>query len=228
MFLRLILSPLREDGKSKLAIGLILAVFSWLGLHSLLSLNGFYTASFDLPPRGFLVLLPPLLVIAVVVILKWKSLYFERLSLSTMTHIHVFRLPLELIVLSGLASAGFIPDIMTFYGNNPDIIVGLTAPIVGYFYFSRKVVSKKVLLWWHIFSLLLLMNISSLAVLSLPYPFQMFGLEQPNIAVLNFPFILLPALLVSVSYFCHIVSIHKLIVFKNSSISYQIKGNTMG
>ncbi len=212
-FLKLLVTPLIRKARTKIAWIISLGIIVWLVTQSVLAYSGFYSASFDLPPRGIFLIMPPLVATITLLIFLWKSNYFKQLSLETMTHIHVFRFPLELIVLTALASAGKIPDIMTFNGNNPDIIVGITAPIIAYLYFIKKSISINILLAWHILSLLLLINISSIAILSLPYPFQQFGLDQPNIAVFHLPYVLLPSLLVGVSYFCHIISIHKILVF---------------
>jgi len=218
-FLKLLVAPLMAAARTKTAWIIGMAIIIWLGIHSLLAYQEFYTSSFELPPRLFIMIAPPIVAIFTVLIFLWKSNYINQLSLKTMTHINVFRFPLELIVLAGLSSSGNIPEVMTFYGRNPDILVGVTAPIIGYLYFSRKSISLNVLLAWHIISLLLLINISITAILSAPYPFQHFGFDQPNIAVLNFPYIFLPSLLVGVAYFCHIISIHKIIVFENKKIT---------
>ena len=214
-FLRLITQPLLVNGKLKFSLFLTGGICTWIVVHSILAYNQFFLSSYNLPPRIFLVAIPATLLIFGSLYFLWRSSYFENIPLKTMTYIHTIRFPLELIVFTGFASAGLIPEKMTFHGTNFDILVGITAPIVGYLYFTRKSISWKVLLAWNIVSLALLINITFTAVLSMPYPFQQFGLEQPNLALLNFPFILVPALLVQVAYFCHIVSIHKLLCFKD-------------
>jgi len=215
-FLKILLAPLKASGRHKMAWGIGIGMMVWLGLQGLLAQQQFYLASFDLPPRALVALLPPMLLIVGLLIFLWRSEYFKQLSLKSMTYIQVFRLPLEFFVLSGLATAGYIPHVMTYYGRNPDIWVGLTAPIIAYLYFSKKWVSWKVLLGWHVLSLLLLINITSHAILSMPYPFQQVGLEQPNIGVFHFPYIWLPTLLVGVGYFCHIIAIHKLLCWREA------------
>jgi len=215
-FIRLLVAPLIATAQTKSAWIIGLGIFVWLGLHSSLALQGYYTSQYIFLPRVLLMLLPPILAIVVALIFLWKSDYINRLSLKTMTNIHVFRFPLELVVFTGLASSGNIPEIMTLYGRNPDILVGITAPIIGYLYFSKKSISPRILLAWNIISLLMLINISTIAILSLPYPFQQFGLDQPNVAVINFPFIFLPCFLVALAYFCHIMSIYKILVYENN------------
>ncbi|VAW88395.1 hypothetical protein MNBD_GAMMA16-321 [hydrothermal vent metagenome] len=214
-FLKLLLAPLVAKGRKTIAWIITLGFLIWLGFHSFLASQEFYISSYELPPRAFLMIVPSILAIFTVLVFLWKSNYLRQLSLSTMTHIHIFRFPLEFIVFTGFAASGTIPEIMTFYGSNPDILVGITAPIIGYLYFSRKNISKNMLLAWNIISLLLLFNITTIAILSMPYPFQQFGIGQPNIALFSFPFIFLPSFLVGVAYFCHIISIHKILVFKS-------------
>ena len=70
------------------------------------------------------------------------------------------------------------------------------------------------LLWWNIISLGLLVNIIIYAVLSAPFSFQKMAFDQPNIAVLYFPFNLLPAFIVPVVLFGHLVSIRQLLRIK--------------
>ena len=67
------------------------------------------------------------------------------------------------------------------------------------------------MLVWHVLALALLLNIVTIAVLSLPTPFQQFGLDQPNWGVLHFPFNWLPAVVVPLVLFAHLVAIRRLI-----------------
>ncbi len=217
-FLRMILSPLLSSGRKRLAWGVVIGLAVWIAGQSILSIGGFYLASFELPPRAVLMLLPPILAMLIIFSLYWRSVYFQQLSLKSLTHIQLFRLPLEVFVLASLATAGYISEVMTYYGRNFDVLVGITAPIVAYFYFNRKVMSWKGLLIWNMVSLLLLINVTSHAVLSMPYPgLQQFGLDQPNVAVFHFPFIWLPVLLVQVAYFCQIASIIKLLKYREAA-----------
>jgi hypothetical protein len=103
---------------------------------------------------------------------------------------------------------------MTFSGRNFDILSGLTAPFVYYFGFVRKKLSTAVILLWNFVCLLLLFNIVAHAILSAPFPFQQLAFSQPNIAVLHFPFTWLPACIVPLVLFSHLVTIRKLLMLK--------------
>jgi len=56
---------------------------------------------------------------------------------------------------------------------------------------------------WNFIALGLLLNIVTNAILSAPFAFQKFAFDQPNIAVLYFPFSWLPAYIVSTVLFGH-------------------------
>ena len=57
----------------------------------------------------------------------------------------------------------------------------------------------------------LLANIVINAILSSPFPLQQFAFDQPNIAILYFPFSWLPTFVVPVVLFCHLASIRQLL-----------------
>jgi len=111
------------------------------------------------------------------------------------------------LVLWWLMLYGKVPELMTFEGRNFDIIAGITAPIVAYFCFTRKAWNIKVALVWNYLGLVLLLNIIINALLSAPLPFQQFAFDQPNIGLLHFPFIWLPAFVAPVVLFSHLANI---------------------
>lgn len=197
----------RAAGYSK---SLIMAILAWLILQSVVSLTGFYTVTDKMPPRFALLILPPFLVIVISLFTKKGRGFMDSLDIKTLTLIQVLRVPVEL-TLFWLFLYKMVPGIMTFEGRNFDILCGLTAPLIYYFGYIKNVLGKKVLLAWNILCLLLLANIVITAVLSAPFPIQRFGFGQPNIALLYFPFIWLPAIIVPAAFLTHVVSIRRLI-----------------
>jgi hypothetical protein len=63
---------------------------------------------------------------------------------------------------------------------------------------------------WNVMGLLLLVNIVTIALLSMPTPFQYFHNEPMNTIVLKFPFVFLPGLLVPLAYGLHFLSLRQL------------------
>jgi hypothetical protein len=127
-----------------------------------------------------------------------------------MTLLHTVRVLVE-IVLFLLFIHKAVPGRMTFEGRNFDILAGLTAPVIFYFGFIRKRLDRKIILMWNFICLGLLLNIVVNAVLSAPFPFQKFAFDQPNIAILYFPFNWLPSCVVPLVLLSHLATIRQLL-----------------
>ena len=193
-----------------------LFLFAWGFLQAVLALTGFYSATDAMPPRLLFGILPMLLLIAWMVKGPLKQqIYF--LSLKTLTLLHLIRVPVEL-VLWQLHREGLIPQLMTFEGRNPDILSGLTAPLIYMIAFRKNRLNRKALLIWNFAALALLANIVVHAFYALPSPLQKLAFEQPNRAILTAPYIWLPTIVVPVVLFAHVVSI---------SILYREKPKTL-
>ncbi|AEI51377.1 hypothetical protein [Runella slithyformis] len=197
--------------------GFIVLISIWLLVQSIIGILGFYTITNTMPPRFQLLLLPPLVFTMVQFSTKKGKAFIDSLDLKILTIIHIVRIPVE-IVLYWLFVSKAVPELVTFEGRNFDIISGISAPFIYYFGFVKQKIGKPILIAWNIICLGLLLNIVINGMLSAPTPFQQFGLEQPNIAVLHFPFMFLPACIVPIILFSHLSSIRQL-VFNKSLIN---------
>lgn len=179
-------------------------------LQAILALSGFYQNTSTVPPRLFLfAVLPALLLIISLFIFARKS-FIEPLPLKILTILHIIRIPVELI-LHQLYENKMIPQIMTFEGWNFDILSGITAPVIFWLAFRGGKTNRPLLIVWNIFALLLLINIVTIAILSVASPVQRLAFEQPNRGVLYFPFIWLAAIIVPIVLFSHLASLWKLL-----------------
>jgi hypothetical protein len=191
---------------------IILSILSfWIVIQAVISLNDFYsvdTTSF--PPRFAFAILPPFITILILFLTKRGLAFIDNLPLINITYLNIVRIPVE-IVLLWLFLHKAVPKLMTFEGKNFDILAGITAPLIAYFGFVKEKLSKKIILYWNVIALLLLLNVLTIGVLSAPFAFQSFSFLQPNIAILHFPFIWLPAFIVPLILFGHLVSIRQLL-----------------
>jgi hypothetical protein len=186
----------------------LILLLSWAIFQSIIALTGFYVGIGDFPPK-FLLIVPAILMIVFLFNSSKGKQFIDELSLEKLTILHIVRVPVE-IVLFWLFLQKTIPQLMTFEGRNFDILAGITAPIIYYFAFVKKNLSKKILLIWNVCCLILLANIVINALLSAPLPFQQFAFEQPNVAILYFPFNLLPSVVVPLVLFAHLVAIRRI------------------
>ena len=203
------IATVRENNSTRTVVFISIIIIVWLAIHAVLALRYFYTVTDTIPPRFALMILPPLFGILILFITKAGRRFIDSLSLKILTQLHVVRIFVE-IILIWLFLYKYIPRLMTFEGRNFDILSGLSAPLITYFGFTKNVLSKKFMLAWNIICLLLLLNIVVNAILSAPFQFQQFAFDQPNIAVLYFPFVWLPGFIVPVVLFSHLVLIRRL------------------
>ena len=192
--------------KSKIFLG---GALLWIALQTYISTTGFYQDFSNAPPKLLLSFAPTLILIIALFMSKKGKAFIQEINLETITYMSIIRIPVE-IVLALLFHHGVISVWQTFEGSNFDIISGITAPIVAYMVFSKKTWSKKILLVWNIVCLLLLLNVVVTSLLAAPHPLQQISFDQPNIAIAYFPFVLLPAVVVPIVIFSHLVSIVRL------------------
>jgi hypothetical protein len=183
----------------------------WLGIQAALTLSSVYrTNTTVFPPRLFLMgVFPMLLTIIILFATKRGRIFIDSLPLFRITWLNTIRIAVELVLLWLFLNKA-VPQVMTFEGWNFDILSGITAPIIAWLGFSKKMLGKNFILVWNIICLILLFNIVIIAVLSAPFSFQQLAFDQPNIAILYFPFSWLPAFIVPVVLFGHLVSIRQL------------------
>lgn len=201
----------------------LVLIIIWILVQSTLGFFGFYVHAASNPPRILLLVLPPILLIVGLFNTAPGKKYIDQFDTGILTLLHVVRIPVE-IVLFWLSVHKAVPELMTFTGRNFDVFSGLTAPLIFYFgYFEKKLRSPLILIW-NCICVGLLLNIVCYAVLSAPLPIQAFAFDQPNVAVLHFPFNLLPACMVPLVLFSHLVCIRQIIyppklIVKGSVIS---------
>ena len=192
------------------ATWILVILTAWLILQAAITLGGFYsTDTRSLPPRFIFLVIPPLLTILLLFLTRKGRVFIDGLPQSTMTFLHIVRIPVEL-VLYWLFLNKAVPELMTFTGRNFDILAGITAPFVAYYGLKQQQLGRKTLLTWNLIALGLLFNIVIHAVLSAPFALQRLAFDQPNIAVLYFPFSWLPGFIVPLVLFSHLVSIRQL------------------
>ncbi len=141
--------------------------------------------------------------------LSLKRINKQHFNVNILLSIHILRIPVELILFQ-LFVQGKIPGIMTFKGWNFDILIGIFALIILIYRLLSKRKLNRQLFWvWNFVGIAFLMTIVSIAILSSPLPIQQFAFEQPNIALLEFPYCCLPTCVVPIVLMSHILLIKK-------------------
>lgn len=190
----------------RIALAILLV---WMILQSIVAASGFYTVTNVLPPRFILMVAPPILTIGILFLTRSGKQWIDQMDLRWLTLLHIVRVPVELC-LHQLYLEGWIPEVMTYEGRNWDILSGISAPLIFIWAFRNNQTNRKVLVVWNVICILLLLNIVVHAVLSAPSPFQQLAFDQPNKAVLYFPFNWLPSAIVPMVLFAHLAAFRQL------------------
>jgi hypothetical protein len=199
------------------SMSILIGLTVWLAIQTILTLTNIYnTDTNSFPPKIMLCgILPTIFTILFLFATQKGRQFIDSLPLKNLTYLNVVRIPVE-IVLFWLFLNKAIPELMTFEGRNFDIIAGITAPFIAYFGLTKNKLNRTVILIWNFICLGLLLNIVVNALFSAPSPIQKFAFEQPNIAILNFPFSWLPTFIVPIVLFGHLTSIRQLLKTKEN------------
>lgn len=195
-----ILVPILFLAGTKGLVKLVSIYLCWNIAVGLLSYSGFFTDTQSLPPRMALVVIPA--VIFVLACIRHRG--NVQIKLGYHLALHSLRLPIELI-LYGIYLKGLLPQLMTYKGWNWDITSGTSAIILLLVSVSGRPIPKKFFRYWNLACLLLLAIVVTIAILSAPSPIQLIARESPNVAVLQFPYTLLPSLIVPLVCLSHLI-----------------------
>jgi len=195
--------------KNKATTAIVLVI--WLAVTGILSFKEVFQNTSTIPPRLMIGIAPAILSIILLLITKSGRRFTDSINLKKLTLVHIVRVPVE-ITLFILSTHKLIPELMTFAGRNLDILSGITAPIMYLVCFRGSALkNRKLLLAWNFICLGLLLNIVINAILAAPFPFQQFAFDQPNVAVLYFPFTWLPFFIVMIVLYSHLAAIRQLV-----------------
>lgn len=149
-----------------------------------------------LPPRL------PILVLLTAAATIWlaRKLPTPETPVAWLIGYQSFRILVEVFLWWGHRN-GLVPVQMTWDGRNYDVLTGLTAPLVAWLA-SRHRISPAMIAAWNLLGLALLVNVMTVAILSLPTPFQRF---YPTLTFpAEFPYVWLPLFLVPSALFGHV------------------------
>ena len=204
----------------KKAAPIFIGLTIWLTIQAVFNLKNIYNSDTNtFPPKIILTgILPTIFTIILLFATSKGRQFIDSLPLKNFTYLNIMRIPVE-IILFWLFLNKAIPELMTFEGRNFDILAGISAPFVAYFGLTKTKLNRQTILLWNFICLMLLANIVVNALFSAPSPIQEFAFDQPNIAILYFPFTWLPTFIVPIVLFGHLTSIRQLVKYKTEFIT---------
>ena len=196
--------------QKKFVVRTIFFLAGWLIYISIISFTGIFTIA-SLPPRIPLLLVLPAFLFMLFFFASGK---FKAIIHAThqpgLVYMQSFRVAVELLIW-GLFLNGILPQAATFDGYNFDILIGLTAPLVAYFFFNRGSMHKGVFIAWNFIGLITLGVVVFILLRHAYFPASGNALG-PVILTKGlgiFPYTFLPGFLMPLAVFLHIFSILK-------------------
>jgi hypothetical protein len=197
--------------RQKILFGTAIIIILWVVSLAILSFKGFFADFSKLPPRPGLALLLPLPFVLLFAFSKTGTKLLQQLPPQYPVFMQSFRIFVELLIWLAFLS-NKLPVQMSFEGRNFDVLTGILALPAGYLLVMKKEYASKIIIVFNVIGILLLLNILVIAVLSMPGPIRYFMNEPANTAIAQFPFILLPGILVPIAYSFHIFSLRGLFI----------------
>jgi hypothetical protein len=187
-------------GRSK---ALTLSILGWMMLSTALAQFGILRRFDLMPPPMPLFLISGLIGTAVIAKSRWVRHLIE-LPLGILVGFHGFRVVVEILIHQS-STIGLAPAQMTWSGYNFDIATGLTALLLAPF---ARSMPKWLVIVWNCLGLTLLFIVIGIAAASFPTRFQ--RMHPDNSWVASFPYVWLPAILVTAALLGHLVIFRKL------------------
>lgn len=188
----------------------IIPMLLWFTYVFVLTKSGFL-ANFDFPPRFPILLIFPLFIFTGVFLYRHRnSEILHAIPKSWAVYYQTFRIGIESLFVASLPF-GILPTQVTFQGYNYDIVFAMTAPVVAFLVFNKKILPQKIALAWNYLGLIVISFIIFLFVTTTYFP-SVWGSETTltNVRITEFPFMLVPGFLMPSAVFMHVLSIIQL------------------
>ena len=157
-------------------------------------------------PPGIVLLVGPILLSTIVTIgagALGRAMQ-ANVPLAWLVGLQTFRVGVEAVI-HELWRAGWMPRAMTLGGGNVELVYAASAPVVAWAV-ARGRVGRRFVVIWNAVGLLSLANVVLRGVGSAPGPAHFLHTEVANVAMGQFPFTLIPAVMVPLALGLHLVT----------------------
>jgi len=167
--------------------------------------------SYDFPPRFAVIFIIPSFIFIGIFLYKNKSKkWIQTIPEQWIICFQTFRILVETLFVLSVAE-GILHPLVTIEGYNIDMIFAFTAPIIAFLVYNKKIVDKKLVIYWNYLGLAVIASIIFLFMTSIYKP-ELWGSSVPMLPMdmLTYPYILIAGFLMPVAVFLHVLSITQL------------------
>lgn len=189
---------------------IVTGITFWLAILALLANMGFFYEPGASAERLLLAFALPLAIVLLLLFSRFFALMLRVLPIRWLAYFQACRLVTELFFWMGM-KGGFVPPQMTFEWLNYDIVVGITALMAGYVFFSQGRHRRLEGVIWNAFGSISIINVLALSLFSLPGPYLLFATVPDGAFLALTPFVWLPGFIFPIALAAHIFSLKKLL-----------------
>ena len=164
--------------------------------------------SYEFPPRfAIIFVIHSFIFTGIFLTINRNKKWIGSIPEHWIVYFQSFRILVETLFVLTVAK-GILHYQVTIEGYNYDMIFALTAPLVAYLVYHKKIFSRKLILLWNYLGLIVIASIIFLFMTSIYFP-EFYGNEIPLLPLeaLSYPYILIPGFLMPTAVFLHILSI---------------------
>jgi len=199
--------PNDAAAQKKYFLMVLIPLLLWHLYVFLVARTGFFT-NYEFPPRFVLFLILPLFAFTgIFLYLSRHKQWIKNVPEPWLVYYQTFRIGIESLFLFSV-SAGILHSQVTLEGYNYDMIFAMTAPIVGYLAYSKKIFSRKIVKYWNFLGLAVIASIIFLFISTNFLP-ELYGSKvslMPQ-GIGYYPYILVAGFLMPSAVFMHVLSI---------------------
>lgn len=188
----------------------------WLVLGVALAATGFFVTDPSEAPRIAWALVLLALGIALLAASPGFRGAIDAVPADRLVGVQVYRV-LGGVFLAGWA-LGILPAVFALPAGLGDVLVGVAAPLVAKSLRSGHPAARRLAILWNVVGLADLVAAVTLGVLSSPGGLQRLSLDRPNVAISEFPFVIIPTVLVPLSILLHVFSLRGLTRSRSAAI----------
>jgi hypothetical protein len=188
-------------------------IVGWFALAIVLARAGLWETqpddAFPPPPNIAFAIAVPTILGSLLVRSQTFMRWISRVPLHVLVGVQLYRVLGVLFLIAYVQ--GDMPGEFALPAGIGDVLVGLTAVIVAIALLKRgEQRARPMVLAWCACGILDLVVAVATGFLSAPSPVQQFALDDPNAAIVSYPFVLIPTFLVPVSIMLHVYVIARL------------------
>lgn len=206
-------SALPKRDKIKLILGLVIWQIFIFAIGSTDILK-----SYDFPPLFALAFIVPSFIFTGLFLYRNRNQkWIQSIPEHWIIYFQSFRIIVEILFVLSLAQGVFNYQV-TIEGYNFDLIFALSAPLIAFLVYNKKVLSRKWILVWNYIGLGVLASVIILFLTSIYLP-GIYGSETPILPLeaMTYPYVLIAGFLMPTAVFLHVLSILQIIKYRSTS-----------